>query len=116
MDHKLISSALAVAAGLAVLAPATALADSQVRYTNRSGQVLHLYFSVAPYGTDIDCRDLVYGGTVEPDSSWQHFVPSNYWTWVRFLEDPSEGGCAAGAREEWRYGGTGYGYQAQNVW
>ena len=62
------------------------------------------------------CQDLVYGGPVEPDSSWQHFVPSNYWTWVRFVEDPSEGGCAAEARDEWRYGGSGYGYQAQNVW
>jgi hypothetical protein len=78
--------------------------------------VLHLYFAVAPYGGDIDCRDLVYGGTVESGSSWQHFVPSNYWTWVRFLEGPSEGGCASDARDEWRYGGTGYGYQAQNVW
>jgi len=116
MNSKLISSALAAAVGLAALAPATALADSQVRYTNRSGQVLHLYFAVAPYGTDIGCEDLVYGGTVEPDSSWQHFVPSNYWTWVRFLEDPSEAGCAADARDEWRYGGDGYGYQAQNVW
>jgi hypothetical protein len=110
-----VSHALTLAVVLGGIAPATALADSQVRYTNRSGQVLHLYFAVVPYDTDIACEDLIYGGTVDPDSSWQHFVPSQYWTWVRFVEDPSEGGCSE-ARDEWRYGGNGYGYQAQNVW
>jgi hypothetical protein len=111
-----MKSHLMLAVGVAALMPAIALADSQVRYTNRSGQTLHLYFAVAPYDTNIDCQDLVYGGPVEPGSSWQHFVPSNYWTWVRFLEDASEAGCASDARDEWRYAGTGYGYQAQNVW
>src|SRR4051812_8588654 len=101
MNTKRISSALTVAASLAALAPATASADSQVHYTNRSGQVLHLYFAVAPHGSDIDCHDLVYGGTLDPGSSWQHFVPSDYWTWVRFLDEESqEGGCAPSDREE----------------
>ncbi|HEY8207380.1 MAG TPA: hypothetical protein VIG99_07865 [Myxococcaceae bacterium] len=116
MTSKRISSALTVAVGLASLAPATAVADSQVRYSNRSGQVLHLYYAVTPHGGDIDCRNLVYGGTVEPGSSWQHFVPSNHWTWVRFLEDPRDGGCTPSGRDEWRYSGTAYGYQAHNVW
>jgi len=111
-----ISHALTLAVTLGGLAPATALADSQVRYTNRSGQVLHLYFAVAPHGTDIECQDLAYGGAVEPDSSFQHFVPSNHWTWVRFLEDPDESGCASDVRDEWRYSGSDYGYRAQNVW
>jgi len=116
MKRVPISHALTLAVVIGGLVPATARADSQVRYTNRSGRVLHLYFAVASYGTDIDCRDLVYGGTVDPDSSWQHFVPSKYWTWVRFLEDPSQGGCASKARAEWQYDGTSYGYRAQNVW
>jgi hypothetical protein len=111
-----MTSKWTVVIALALLAPAPAFADSLVRYTNRSGQVLHLYFSVVPYGSDIDCHDLVYGGTVEPGSDWQHFVPSNYWTWVRFLDAPRDGGCDSEYREEWRYGGTAYGYQAQNVW
>ena|SRR5256885_36399 len=117
MKDKLISAALMVSVALASLAPATALADSTVRYANRSGQVLHVYFSMVPHGLGIDCRDLIYGGVVGPDSSWVLFVPSGSWTWVRFQEEARDGGCTSDTpRFEVRYSGSSYAYQAANVW
>jgi len=118
MTRTLTAPALVVsaAAALATLAPATAFAESTVRYTNRSGHPLHVYYSVAPHGSGIDCRDLTYGGTVAPGATWVHFVPDAHWTWVRFQEDPREGGCAEAHRYEVQYSGSAYGYQAANVW
>lgn len=117
MKNRLISAALTVSATLASLAPATAFADSTVRYANRAGQVLHVYFSVVPHGLGIDCQDLTYGGVVAPDSSWVLVVPSGSWTWVRFQEGTRDGGCTSDVpRYEVQYSGSSYGYQAANVW
>jgi len=117
MKNGLISAALMVSIPLASLAPATAFADSTVRYANRSSQTLHVYYSVASHGLGIDCQDLAYGGIVDPDSSWELFVPSGSWTWVRFQEGTRDGGCTSDSpRYEVRYSGSSYGYQAANVW
>jgi len=117
MKNRLISAVLMVAGLLASLAPATAFADSTVRYANRSSQTLHVYYSVVAHGLGIDCQELTYGGVVTPDSSWELFVPSGSWTWVRFQEGARDGGCTSDSpRYEVWYSGSSYGYQAANVW
>ncbi len=116
MKSKLIS-ALIVSAALSSLLPATALADSTVRYTNRAGRLLHIYYSVVPNGVTIDCGTFSYAGTLAPGASWSHSVPTGRWTWVRFQEDTRDAGCASyNNKFESRFSGSSNGVQAVDVW